>query len=233
MGFGLVLMLLTPWALKESEPKIDEKMTLNPPMPSKIKESYPLSYNPPLMTSTITDNQPSDIVTKNIEYLKGIKTGGLEAWGGQEVISKDIVYQEDDTYAIRTVFKTRDNKKLLLLEMFSQDLNPIAEEAYRAEVLEIDVLPSHYPAPPQYPPTPVAQLPRSKSTQDLQRLSQILNKSVTVVPTGNPLTGGSEGLKEGYRILVPAPNTPQEIFDLYEKLQKVAGSSGVVVLQKP
>jgi len=227
VGIGLALMLVTPWVLKESKSMDNEKMTLNSPTPTIKGESTPFNYN------LAADPQPNDMIAKNIEYLKDVTTGGLEKWNGQEVISKDIVYQEDDTYAIRTVFKTTDNKKLLLIEMFSQDLNPIAEKAYRAEVLEIDVLPSHFPNPPQYPPNAKKEIPRSKSDRDLRRLSLILDKSVAIVPTGNPMTGGSEDLREGYRILVPAPNTPQEIFDLYDKIENIAGTSGVVRLQKP
>jgi hypothetical protein len=245
IGLGLLLLLGTPWVLKV-EWSVNEKNKLTQPEKrANIAKLSPVN-RACSRTSSFTyapiPNQEETTINRNIEYLLTLNTGGLEKWEGKEVVSKDVVYQEGGTYAIRTILRKADDKKLLLMETFSQDLNLLSEKVYKADVVEIDVLPSHYPGPPMYPPPPKGKykktVPRSKSNRDLQRLGTILNQNIEIILTGTswgitPPEETQTSLNEGYHILVTAPNTPQEIFNLYEKLQEIAGDSGMVRLQKP
>lgn len=241
MGLGLLLLLGTPWLLKAEWSVNEKNKSTQPEKRTNITKLSPVNRASSFTYAPIP-NQEEITINRNIEYLSTLNTGGLEKWEGKEVVSKDVVYQEGGTYVIRTILKKADGKKLLLMETFSQDLNLVSEGVYKADVVEIDVLPSNYPEPPMYPPPPKGKykktVPRSKSNRDLQRLSTILGQNIEIIPTGTswgttPPGETQASLNEGYHILVTAPNTPQEIFNLYEKLQEIAGNSGMVRLQRP
>jgi hypothetical protein len=181
-----------------------------------------------------------DSVQKNMDKLAKEASMTFDLGPENKITSEEIVYEEGGTYSLRRIFRTADNKRFLQIKRFGSDLTPIEGSLHRAEVLEVEVFPRHWPNLPQYPVSAASTDTESmsivspqKAQENLDQLSQLLNKSVTIIPTSKSFVNPPNDLRDGYKILVPAPENVSEIFTLYEKIIELAGSRGIVKLQAP